>query len=339
MGRTGAITPVANLTPVELAGTIVKRASLHNADQIKKLDIRIGDWVYVEKGGEIIPKIIGVDIDHRTQDSEKSIYIINCPECESLLVRKDGEAQHYCPNDTGCPPQIIGRIQHYISRKALDIEGLGGETVALLVNAGLIRNYADLYELTADQIIHLDRMASKSADNLVNGVQASKEVSFERVLFGLGIRYVGETVAKKLAKHYKSIQALSEATLEDLETVDEIGTKIAESVVVFFKNETNIRIVSRLILYGVQLKLSDEVLLNQTVKLQGLRFVVSGVFDSVSRNELKELIDSNGGKVVSSISAKTSFLLAGSNMGPSKRSKANSLKVPIISEQEFLEML
>lgn len=339
VGRTGAITPVANLTPVELAGTIVKRASLHNADQIKKLDIRIGDWVYVEKGGEIIPKIIGVDIDHRTQDSEKSIYIINCPECESLLVRKDGEAQHYCPNDAGCPPQIIGRIQHYISRKALDIEGLGGETVALLVNAGLIRNYADLYELTADQIIHLDRMASKSADNLVNGVQASKEVSFERVLFGLGIRYVGETVAKKLAKHYKSIQALSEATLEDLETVDEIGTKIAESVVVFFKNETNIRIVSRLILYGVQLKLSDEVLFNQTVKLQGLRFVVSGVFDSVSRTELKELIDSNGGKVVSSISAKTSFLLAGSNMGPSKRSKANSLKVPIISEQEFLEML
>ena len=339
VGRTGAITPVANLTPVELAGTIVKRASLHNADQIKKLDIRIGDWVYVEKGGEIIPKIIGVDIDHRTQDSEKSIYIINCPECESLLVRKDGEAQHYCPNDAGCPPQIIGRIQHYISRKALDIEGLGGETVALLVNAGLIRNYADLYELTADQIIHLDRMASKSADNLVNGVQASKEVSFERVLFGLGIRYVGETVAKKLAKHYKSIQALSEAALEDLETVDEIGTKIAESVVVFFKNETNIRIVSRLILYGVQLKLSDEVLFNQTVKLQGLRFVVSGVFDSVSRNELKELIDSNGGKVVSSISAKTSFLLAGSNMGPSKRSKANSLKVPIISEQEFLEML
>lgn len=339
VGRTGAITPVANLTPVELAGTIVKRASLHNADQIKKLDVRIGDWVYVEKGGEIIPKIIGVDIGHRTQDSEKSIYIINCPECESLLVRKDGEAQHYCPNDMGCPPQIIGRIQHYISRKALDIEGLGGETVALLVNAGLIRNYADLYELTADQIIHLDRMANKSADNLVNGVQASKEVSFERVLFGLGIRYVGETVAKKLAKHYKSIQALSEATLEDLETVDEIGTKIAESVVVFFKNETNIRIVSRLILYGVQLKLSNEVLSNQTVKLQGLRFVVSGVFDSVSRNELKELIDSNGGKVVSSISAKTSFLLAGLNMGPSKRSKANSLKVPIISEQEFLEML
>ena len=219
VGRTGAITPVANLTPVELAGTIVKRASLHNADQIKKLDVRIGDWVYVEKGGEIIPKIIGVDISHRTQDSEKSIYIINCPECESLLVRKDGEAQHYCPNDMGCPPQIIGRIQHYISRKALDIEGLGGETVALLVNAGLIRNYADLYELTADQIIHLDRMANKSADNLVNGVQASKGVSFERVLFGLGIRYVGETVAKKLAKHYKSIQASVSYTHLTLPTI------------------------------------------------------------------------------------------------------------------------
>ncbi len=339
VGRTGAITPVANLTPVELAGTIVKRASLHNADQINKLDVRIGDWVYVEKGGEIIPKIMGVDLSRRTQDSEKSIYIINCPECKSHLVRKDGEAQHYCPNDTGCRPQIIGRIQHYISRKALDIDGLGGETVALLVNAGLIGNYADLYELTADQIIHLDRMANKSADNLVKGVQASKEVSFERVLFGLGIRYVGETVAKKLAKHFKSIQALSEATLEDLEKVDEIGIKIAESVVVFFKNETNIRIVSRLILCGVQLMLSEEVLSNQTVKLQGLRFVVSGIFESVSRNELKELIDLNGGKVVSSISAKTSFVLAGSNMGPSKRSKADSLKVPIISEQEFLEMI
>jgi DNA ligase (NAD+) len=239
----------------------------------------------------------------------------------------------------GCSPQIIGRIQHYISRKALDIEGLGGETVALLVNAGLIRDYADLYELTADQIIHLDRMANKSADNLVNGVQASKEVSFERVLFGLGIRYVGETVAKKLAKHYKSIKALSEATLEGLETVDEIGVKIADSVVAFFKNEANIRMVSRLILYGVQLELSEEALSNQTTQLQGLRFVVSGIFETVSRDELKELIDSNGGKVVSSISAKTSFVVSGANMGPSKRTKADSLKVPIISEKEFLEML
>ena len=339
VGRTGAITPVANLEPVELAGTIVKRASLHNADQIEKLDVRIGDTVYVEKGGEIIPKIMGVDFSSRDSDSTKTVYISACPECDTLLVRNEGEAQHYCPNDMGCSPQIIGRIQHYISRKALDIEGLGGETVALLVNAGLIRDYADLYDLTSDQIIHLDRMAEKSADNLVNGVQASKDVPFERVLFGLGIRYVGETVAKKLAKHYKSIQALSEATTEDLESVDEIGIRIAESVVAFFKNEANIRMVSRLILYGLQLQLSEEALSNQTTQLQGLRFVVSGVFETVSRDELKALIDSNGGKVVSSISAKTSYVVAGANMGPSKRTKAETLKVPIISEQEFLELL
>ena len=339
VGRTGAITPVANLQPVELAGTIVKRASLHNADQIEKLDVRIGDWVYVEKGGEIIPKIMGVDLDRRPAESVQTVYMSSCPECESPLVRKEGEAQHYCPNDVGCTPQIIGRIQHYISRKALDIEGLGGETVALLVHEGLIRDYADLYELTTDQIIHLDRMAEKSADNLVKGVQASKDVPFERVLFGLGIRYVGETVAKKLAKHYKSIEALSKATLEDLEQVDEIGIKIAESVVDFFSTEANVQLVSRLILYGLQLQLSEEALSNQTTQLEGLRFVVSGVFETVSRDELKALIDSNGGKVVSSISAKTSYVVAGANMGPSKRSKAESLKVPIISEQVFLEMI
>ena len=339
VGRTGAITPVANLQPVELAGTIVKRASLHNADQIEKLDVRVGDWVYVEKGGEIIPKIMGVDLSRRTPESLPTVYISSCPECNTPLVRKDGEAQHYCPNDLGCSPQIIGRIQHYISRKALDIEGLGGETVALLVNAGLIRDYADLYELTADQIIHLDRMAEKSADNLVKGVQASKDVPFERVLFGLGIRYVGETVAKKLAKHFKSIEALSKATLEDLETVDEIGVRIAESVVDFFSSEANVQMVARLILYGLQLQLSEEALSNQTTQLEGLRFVVSGVFETVSRDELKALIDSNGGKVVSSISAKTSYVVAGANMGPSKRAKAENLKVPIISEQEFLAMI
>ena len=339
VGRTGAITPVANLQPVELAGTIVKRASLHNADQIKKLDVRIGDWVYVEKGGEIIPKIMGVDLGRRPLNSSKTVYRSACPECETPLVRNEGEVQHYCPNDMGCSPQIIGRIQHYISRKALDIEGLGGETVALLVTEGLIHDYADLYDLTTSQIIHLDRMAEKSADNLVNGVQASKDIPFERVLFGLGIRYVGETVAKKLAKHYKSIQALSEASLEDLETVDEIGIKIAESVVEFFTNEANIRMVSRLILYGLQLELSEEALSNQTTQLKGLRFVVSGVFETVSRDELKALIDCNGGKVVSSISAKTSYVVAGSNMGPSKRTKADLLKVAIISEKEFLEML
>jgi DNA ligase (NAD+) len=339
VGRTGAITPVANLQPVELAGTIVKRASLHNADQIEKLDVRIGDWVYVEKGGEIIPKIMGVDLDRRPAESIQTVYISSCPECDTPLVRNEGEAQHYCPNDVGCTPQIIGRIQHYISRKALDIEGLGGETVALLVHEGLIRDYADLYELTADQIIHLDRMAEKSADNLVKGVQASKDVPFERVLFGLGIRYVGETVAKKLAKHYKSIEALSKATLEDLEQVDEIGIKIAESVVDFFSKEANVQLVSRLILYGLQLQLSEEALSNQSTQLEGLRFVVSGVFETVSRDELKALIDSNGGKVVSSISAKTSYMVAGANMGPSKRSKAESLQVPIISEQAFLEMI
>ena len=339
VGRTGAITPVANLKPVELAGTIVKRASLHNADQIEKLDVRIGDWVYVEKGGEIIPKIMGVDLDRRPAESVQTVYMSSCPECDTPLVRNEGEAQHYCPNDVGCTPQIIGRIQHYISRKALDIEGLGGETVALLVHEGLIRDYADLYELTTDQIIHLDRMAEKSADNLVKGVQASKDVPFERVLFGLGIRYVGETVAKKLAKHYKSIEALSKATLEDLEQVDEIGIKIAESVVDFFSTEANVQLVSRLILYGLQLQLSEEALSNQSTQLEGLRFVVSGVFETVSRDELKALIDSNGGKVVSSISAKTSYVVAGANMGPSKRSKAESLQVPIISEQAFLEMI
>ena len=339
VGRTGAITPVANLQPVELAGTIVKRASLHNADQIEKLDVRVGDWVYVEKGGEIIPKIMGVDLDRRTPESTPTVYISSCPECDTPLVRKEGEAHHYCPNDKGCSPQIIGRIQHYISRKALDIEGLGGETVALLVNEGLIRDYADLYELTTDQIIHLDRMAEKSADNLVNGVQASKNIPFERVLFGLGIRYVGETVAKKLAKHYKSIEALSKATLEDLETVDEIGIRIAESVVDFFSTEANVQMVARLILYGLQLQLSEEALSNQTTQLEGLRFVVSGVFETVSRDELKALIDSNGGKVVSSISAKTSYVVAGTNMGPSKRTKAETLKVPIISEETFLGML
>ena len=339
VGRTGAITPVANLQPVELAGTIVKRASLHNADQIEKLDVRIGDWVYVEKGGEIIPKIMGVDLDRRPAESIQTVYISSCPECDTPLVRNEGEAQHYCPNDVGCTPQIIGRIQHYISRKALDIEGLGGETVALLVHEGLIRDYADLYELTADRIIHLDRMAEKSADNLVKGVQASKDVPFERVLFGLGIRYVGETVAKKLAKHYKSIEALSKATLEDLEQVDEIGIKIAESVVDFFSKEANVQLVSRLILYGLQLQLSEEALSNQSTQLEGMRFVVSGVFETVSRDELKALIDSKGGKVVSSISAKTSYVVAGANMGPSKRSKAESLQVPIISEQAFLEMI
>ena len=337
VGRTGAITPVANLEPVELAGTIVKRASLHNADQIAKLDVRLGDTVFVEKGGEIIPKIIGINLSKRPEQSQPTVYISQCPECHNPLFRTEGEAQHYCINTEGCPPQIIGRIQHYISRKALDIEGLGGETVALLVNAGLIKDIADLYTLNIDDVLPLERMAQKSAENLIYGIEASKQIPFERVLFGLGIRYVGETVAKTLAKHFKSVGALSQARIEDLEAVDEIGIKIAESVYHFFRNENNIRLVSRLVSYGVQLELSKEALANQTTLLSGERIVVSGVFEAISRNELKALIEANGGKVVSSISAKTTYLVAGTNMGPSKRQKAEQLKIPILTEQEFLE--
>lgn len=339
VGRTGAITPVANLEPVELAGTTVKRASLHNADQIEKLDIRVGDEVFVEKGGEIIPKIIAVDLSKRPANSIPTQYITNCPECHTQLVRTEGEAQHYCPNYNGCKPQIIGRIQHFISRKAMDIEGLGGETVALLVNEGLIQDYSDLYELTKEQVIPLERMAEKSAENLIKGIELSKEVPFERVLYALGIRYVGETVAKKLAKHYKSIEALANASHEDLILVDEIGVKIAESVVEFFSSETNREIINRLKKFGVQLEISAEKLANQTNKLEGNIFVVSGVFHTVSRDELKKLIEDNGGKVSSSISGKTNYVVAGDNMGPSKREKAEKLQINIISEQDFLNLL
>lgn len=339
VGRTGAITPVANLEPVQLAGTIVKRASLHNADQIEKLDIREGDEVFVEKGGEIIPKIIAVDLAKRPADSQPTNYITHCPECQTELVRPEGEAKHYCPNYNGCPPQIVGRIQHYISRKAMDIEGLGGETVTLLVKESLISNYADLYELTVEQVIPLERMAEKSAENLVKGIEASRQIPFERVLFALGIRYVGETVAKKLAKHYKSIDALMYASVLDLVTVDEIGERIAESVVEFFSSEENKRIIERLKTYGVQLEISAEKLANQTDKLKGQTFVVSGVFETISRNELKKLIEDNGGKVSSSISSKTSYVVAGDKMGPSKRTKAESLGISLLSEQEFLELL
>ena len=339
VGRTGAITPVANLEPVQLAGTIVKRASLHNADQIEKLDVRVGDEVFVEKGGEIIPKIISVDLSKRPENSQPTEYISICPECETQLIRPEGEAKHYCPNYNGCPPQVVGRIQHYISRKAMDIEGLGGETVALLVKEELITDYADLYELTIEQVIPLERMAEKSAENLVNGIEASKQISFERVLFALGIRYVGETVAKKLAKHYKSIDALMFASTLDLVSVDEIGERIAESVVEFFSSEENKVIIERLKSYGVQLEISAEKLANQTDKLKGLSIVVSGVFETVSRTELKKLIEDNGGKVSSSISSKTSYLVAGDKMGPSKRTKAQNLNITILSEQEFLDIL
>lgn len=339
VGRTGSITPVANLEPVQLAGTIVKRASLHNADQIEKLDIRINDTVFVEKGGEIIPKIIAVDLSKRPDNSEPTKYITNCPECHTELIRGDGEANHYCPNFYGCPPQIIGRIQHYISRKAMDIEGLGGETVALLFNNGLVQNYADLYQLTVEQILPLERMAQKSAENLVKGVENSKSIPFESVLFALGIRFVGETVAKKLAKHYKNIDALQQATLMDLILVDEIGERIAQSVIDFFENNENKSIIERLKIYGVQFEIIEKVNPNATEKFLGKTFVVSGVFSTFSRDELKKAIEDNGGKVGSSISAKTDFVIAGDNMGPAKLEKANKLNVAIISEDQFIIML
>ena len=336
VGRTGAITPVANLEPVQLAGTIVKRASLHNADQIEKLDIRIGDDVFVEKGGEIIPKIIAVA--QRGNQGEPTKYITHCPECQTELVRSEGEANHFCPNFYGCPPQIIGRIQHFITRKAMDIDGLGGETVALLFNAGLVTNYADLYELKKEQILPLERMAEKSADNLINGIEKSKNIPFERVLYALGIRYVGETVAKKLAKHYKSIDAIQQANIMDLILVDEIGEKIAQSVVQFFENQENIIIIDKLKQFGVQLESGVEDKL-VSEKLSGKIFVVSGVFEIYSRDELKKAIEDNGGKVGSSISSKTDYVIAGDNMGPSKLEKANLLKITILSESDFKNMI
>jgi len=339
VGRTGAITPVANLKPVELAGTTVKRASLHNADQIEKLDIRERDEVFVEKGGEIIPKIIAVDLSKRPLDSTPTTYITDCPECGSTLVREEGDAKHYCLNYNGCKPQIIGRIQHFISRKAMDIDGLGGETVALLVNEGLISNYADLYELKKEHILPLERIAEKSAENLINGIEASKQVPFERVLFAIGIRFVGETVAKKLAKTFKNIDALMAASLEELEAVNEIGARIAQSVVSFFASNENKGIVASLRAHGLQLSISEEKLANQTDKLLGATFVISGVFETVSRAELKKLIEDNGGKVSSSLSSKTDFLVAGDNMGPSKKAKAEHLGIPIVSEPDFLKKL
>lgn len=339
VGRTGAITPVANLEPVLLAGTIVKRASLHNADQIAKLDIRVGDTVFVEKGGEIIPKIIAVDFSKRPADSQPTQYATHCPECGTELVRTEGDAKHYCPNTFGCPPQITGRIQHYISRKAMDIDGLGGETVDLLRKEGLIQNYADLYDLRVEQIIPLERMAEKSAQNMINGIEKSKEIPFEKVLYALGIRFVGETVAKKLAKHFKSIDALMTADYDTLIAVDEIGGKIAESIIEFSNDLGNIQLVNRLKSYGVQLQVSEEDLAGQTDKLQGKVFVVSGVFHQMSRNELKKAIEDNGGKVSSSISKKTTYVVAGDNMGPSKKTKAENLGVSIISEEDFIEMI
>ena len=339
VGRTGAITPVASLEPVELAGTIVKRASLHNADQIEKLDLRINDTVFVEKGGEIIPKIVGVDKVLRKADSKPISYITHCPDCGTELVRKEGDAKHYCPNEFGCPTQITGRIQHFVSRKAMNIDGLGAESVELLFKSGLISNFADLYELKMEQIIPLERMAEKSAGNMIKGIEASKKIPFEKVLFALGIRYVGETVAKKLARHYKNIDALMAANFQELVEVDEIGERIAESIIDFFAIDSNRELVSRLKGYGLNLAMDESLYANQTDKLSGKIFVVSGVFHVFSRNELKKSIEDNGGKVSGSISKKTTYIVAGDNMGPSKKEKAETLGIPIISEQNYLSMI
>ncbi len=337
VGRTGAITPVANLKPVQLGGTTVKRASLHNSDQIQKLDLYLNDAVLVEKGGEIIPKIVGVNGLKRQENSMAVKFIDNCPECSTKLIRRDGEVQHYCPNENGCPPQIKGRIEHFISRKAMNIDGLGAETVDLLVEKELVKSYVDLYALSFTQIVDLDRMAEKSADNLINGLASSKDVPFERVLFALGIRFVGETVAKKLAKSFKSIDAIQNANFDQLVNVDEIGEKIAISVQQFFLNEKNREVLRRLKEVGLQFEIKEKE--GVTDKFKGVTFVVSGVFNTFSRDEIKEVIEINGGKNASSISSKTDFVLAGENMGPAKLKKASDLGITILSEDEFISKL
>ena len=340
VGRTGTVTPVANLDPVQLSGTIVKRASLHNADIIEGLDLHIGDMVYVEKGGEIIPKITGVDTSARSfMIGEKVNFITNCPECGSKLVRYEGEAAHYCPNETAFPPQIKGKIEHFISRRAMNIDGLGPETVDMFYRLGLIQNTADLYKLTTKDIKGLDRMGEKSAENIINGIAQSKEIPFERVIFALGIRFVGETVAKKIAKAFKNIEELEDADLETLVSIDEIGEKIAQSILNYFANESNRELVNRLKEAGLQLYRTEEDLSGHTDKLAGQSIVISGVFTHYSRDEYKDLIEKHGGKNVGSISAKTSFILAGENMGPAKLEKASKLGIRIMNEEEFLELI
>lgn len=340
VGRTGAVTPVANLDPVQLSGTVVKRASLHNADIIEGLDLHIGDMVFIEKGGEIIPKITAVDTDARGMLlGEKVKFITHCPECGSKLIRYEGEAAHYCPNETACPPQIKGKIEHFISRKAMNIDGLGPETVDMFFRLGLIKDTADLYQLKTDDLKGLDRMGEKSAENIINGIDASKIVPFERVLFALGIRFVGETVAKKIAKSFNNIEELVNADIEKLKNIDEIGEKIAQSIITYFSNPANRNLVERLKATGLQLFRKEEDLSGYTDKLMGQFIVISGVFVHHSRDEYKDLIEKNGGKNVGSISAKTSFILAGDNMGPAKLEKAQKLGVKIMSEDEFLELI
>jgi DNA ligase (NAD+) len=339
VGRTGAITPVANLKPVQLAGTTVKRASLHNADIIEKLDVRRGDTVFVEKGGEIIPKIIGVDFEKRPSTAMKEAYIEECPECKTKLVRNEGEASHYCPNEAGCPPQVKGKMEHFVSRRAMNIDSLGSETIAQLYGEGLVRNIADIYDLKKEQLLNLDRMAEKSAANLLEGIEASKNIPFERVLFAIGIRHIGETTAKKLAYYFKSLDALKQATLEQLLEVGDIGERTAQTIIEFFEDEKNRIILERLKMKGLQFELSQEQLTNTSDKLKDKAFVVSGVFSKFSRDEIKKVIEQHGGKNVGSISGKTSYVLAGENMGPEKLKKAEKLGIPVISEDDFIKMI
>ena len=339
MGRTGAVTPVANMEPVQLAGTVVKRASLHNADIISELDLHIGDMVYVEKGGEIIPKVVGVDKQQRTEGMQRVEFVKVCPECGAELVRFEGEAAHYCPNDAACPPQIKGRIEHFISRKAMNIDSLGPETVDDYYQRGLIHNVADLYRLTVADICGYNRNRVKSAQKIVDGIKSTVSVPFERVVFALGIRFVGETTAKLIAKHFKTMDALRDATLEQLLEVDGVGNVIAESVIRYFHNDEDLAIVESLREAGLQFALSQEEMEGATDILKGQSVVISGVFSHHSRDEYKAMVEKNGGKNVSSISSKTSFILAGDNMGPSKLEKAQKLGIAIVSEDEFLEKL
>lgn len=338
VGRTGAITPVANLQPVLVAGTTVKRASLHNADQIEKLDLHLGDTVFLEKGGEIIPKVTGVERSKRKSDSKPIEFPNYCPECQTPLVRKEGEAQHYCPNEESCPPQITGRIQHFCSRKAMDVEGIGEETVVLLVQEGLIKDVADLYTLAADQLAGIPRLGDLSIQNLLEGIEKSKTQPFQKVLFGLGIRYVGETVAKKLVKAFETIERLQEATMEELEAIDDVGQRIAESVFSYLRVEDNKHLIHRLKLAGLHFE-STSNNNEQDGALAGKKIVVSGVFERFSRNEIKDLIEQHGGENSSSISSKTDYIIAGDQMGPSKKSKAEQLGIPLLSENEFIELL
>lgn len=339
VGRTGAVTPVANMNPVQLAGTIVKRASLHNADIVNELDLHIGDMVYVEKGGEIIPKVVGVDKEQRTPDLQKVQFIDTCPECGATLVRYEGEAAHYCPNDTACPPQIKGRIEHFISRKAMNIDSLGPETVDDFYQRHLIRDVADLYTLTTAQVANFNKNRTVSAQKAINAIKSSTEVPFERVVFAIGIRFVGETTAKLLARHFKNMEALRNATLTDLLEVDGVGQVIAESIIRYFHDETNLDILRRLEEAGLQFSLSEEALADHTDLLAGMSIVISGVFTQHSRDEYKAIIEKNGGKNVGSISKKTTFILAGENMGPAKLEKAEKLGIKIMGEEEFLELI